>query len=298
MTYSDQIFIQFLTGFSVVAILIIAALGLAIIFGIAGVINMAHGEFIMIGAYCGYFLQEYVVGPDFEYTLFLAIPVAFVVVGLLGLIVERTIIRWIYDRPLETLLATWGVGIALQVIVKLIFGTELKEAQVPDILEGGIRIIGFIRYPYYRIFLIVLAIVLLALVFYLLFKTDLGLKVRTVRRNRRMAGCLGIDTAKVDMTIFVIGSGLAGVAGAVLAPIKTVSPTMGFFYAVDSYMVLVLGGVGSLWGVAAGGGIIGEAETVLSFLTNNVIGKLLVFLFIVLAIRVFPKGLFGYHERS
>ena len=298
ITFQDQIFIQFLTGFSVVAILIIAAMGLAIIFGIAGVINMAHGEFIMVGAYCGYVLQQYVVGPDFTYTLFLAIPLAFVVVGLLGLVVERTIIRWIYDRPLETLLATWGVGIALQVIMKLIFGTELKEAQVPELLEGGVRIIGFIRYPYYRIFLIVVAIIVMLAVFYLLFKTDLGLKVRAVRRNRRMASCLGIDTAKVDMTIFAIGSGLAGVAGAVLAPIKTVSPTMGFFYAVDSYMVLVLGGVGSLLGVAAGGGIIGEAETILAFLTNNVIGKLLVFVFIVLAIRVFPRGLFGYHERT
>jgi urea transport system permease protein len=298
MTFQDQIFLQFLTGFSVVAILVIAAIGLAIIFGIAGVINMAHGEFIMIGAYSGYVLQQYVVGPNFTYTLFLAIPMAFIVVGLLGLIVERTIIQWIYDRPLETLLATWGLGIALQVIVKLIFGTELKEAQVPDILEGGIRIIGFVRYPYYRIFLIIVAILLIIGVFYLLYRTNLGLKVRAVRRNRRMASCLGIDTARVDMTIFVIGSGLAGVAGAILAPIKTVSPTMGFFYAVDSYMVLVLGGVGSLWGVAAGAGIIGEAETVLSFLTNNVIGKLLVFVFIVIAIRVFPRGLSGYHERS
>lgn len=297
ITFQDQLFLQFLTGFSVVAILVIAAIGLAIIFGVAGVINMAHGEFIMVGAYCGYIVQEFIVGPDFGYTLFLALPLAFVVVGLLGLIVERTIIQWIYDRPLETLLATWGVGIALQVIMKLIFGTELKEARVPEILEGGIRLIGFIRYPYYRIFLIVFAIVVLLAVFYLLFKTDLGLKVRAVRRNRRMAGCLGIDTARVDMTIFVIGSGLAGMAGAILAPIKTVSPTMGFLYAVDSYMVLVLGGVGSLWGVAAGAGLIGEAETVLSFLTNNVIGKLLVFLFIVIAIRVFPRGLFGYHER-
>lgn len=298
LTFFDQIFLQFLTGFSVVGILIIAALGLAIIFGIAGVINMAHGEFIMVGAYCGYVIQQYIVGPDFEYTLFLAIPLAFCVVGLLGLIVERAIIQWIYDRPLETLLATWGVGIALQVIMKLIFGTELKEAQVPSILEGGIRVIGFVRYPYYRIFLIIVAILLLALTFYLIYRTSLGLKVRAVRRNRAMANCLGINTARVDMTIFVIGSGLAGVAGAVLAPIKTVSPTMGFLYAVDSYMVLVLGGVGSLWGVAVGGGIIGEAETVLAFLTNNVIGKLLVFLFIVIAIRVFPKGLFGYYERT
>jgi urea transport system permease protein len=288
---------QFLTGFSVVAILIVSAIGLAIIFGVAGVINMAHGEFIMVGAYCGYFIQQYIVGPSFAYTLFLAIPLAFVVVGLLGLIVERAIIQWIYDRPLETLLATWGVGIALRVLAKLVFGSELKEAKVPQVLEGGVRVVGFLQYPYYRMFLIVVAAVLLAITFYVIFKTDLGLKVRAVRRNRRMASCLGIDTARVDMTIFVFGSGLAGVAGAVLAPIKTVSPTMGFIYAVDSFMVLVLGGVGSLWGVAAGSGIIGEAETILSFLTNNVIGKLLVFLFIVIAIRVVPRGIFGHYER-
>jgi len=297
ITFQDQIFMQFLTGFSVVAILMIAATGLAIIFGVCGVINMAHGEFIMIGAYCSYLLREYIVGPNFAYTLFLAIPLAFAIVGLIGLLVERTIIRWIYDRPLETLLATWGVGIILQVVAKLVFGSELKEAKVPHILDGGVRVIRFLQFPYYRMFLIVVAIVLLALTFYIIFKTDFGLKVRAVRRNRRIASCLGIDTAKIDMTIFVFGSGLAGVAGAVLAPIKTVSPSMGFNYAVDSYMVLVLGGVGNLWGVAAGGGIIGEAETVLSFLTNNVIGRLLVFLFIVIIIRVVPRGIFGYQER-
>ena len=297
ITFQDQMFMQFLTGFSVVAILIIAAIGLAVIFGVAGVINMAHGEFIMMGAYCGYILQKFVVGPDFTYTLFLAIPFAFFIVGLIGLLVERTIIQWIYDRPLETLLATWGVAISLQVIVKLIFGTELKEAKVPAILEGGVRMIGFLRYPYYRIFLIVAAIILLILTFYIIYKTNFGLKVRAVRRNRTMAGCLGIDTAKIDMMIFTFGSGLAGVAGAMLAPIKTVYPTMGFDYAVNSFMVLVLGGVGNLWGVPAGGAIIGEAQTILAFLFNTVIGELLVFLFIVIAIRVFPRGIFGYHER-
>jgi urea transport system permease protein len=283
---------QFLNGLSVVAILAIIALGLSVIFGIAGVINMAHGEFIMVGAYVAAVVGQ--LGGD----TFLSIPVAFVVVGLLGLVVERGIIRFIYDRPLETLLATWGVGIALQVIIKLIFGSELYYVAAPKILDGGVRIIGILPFPYYRIFLIGLAIVLVILTFWLIFKTEFGLKVRTVRRNRRMAGCLGIDTARIDMMIFVFGSGLAGVAGAVLAPIKSVSPPMGFPYAVDAFMVLVLGGVGSLWGVPVGAALIGEAETILAFLTNNVIGKLLVFLFIVIAIRVFPKGLFGYQERS
>jgi urea transport system permease protein len=287
----QSIITQFLSGFSVVAILVIAALGLAIIFGVAGVINMAHGEMIMVGAY-----TAAVVG-QFGGNTFIAIPVAFVVVGLLGLLIERGVIQWIYDRPLETLLATWGIGIILQTVTKLVFGPELYYVGAPKVLEGGFRLIGRLPFPWYRLFLIVLAIVLLALVFFVIYKTNLGLKVRAVRRNRAISGCLGIDTARVDMMIFVFGSGLAGIAGAVLAPIKSVSTTMGFPYAVDSYMVLVLGGVGNLWGVLAGGGVIGEAETILSFIFNNVIGRLLVFVFIVIIIRIVPRGIFGYYER-
>jgi urea transport system permease protein len=287
----QSIMTQFMSGFSVVAILIIAAIGLAIVFGVAGVINMAHGEFIMVGAY-----TAAVVGKLGGNT-FWAIPASFAVVGLLGLVVERGIVRWIYDRPLETLLATWGVGIILQVVTKLIFGPELYYVGAPKMLRGGVHIIGRLPFPYYRLFLIIMAALMLALVFYVIFKTDFGLKVRAVRRNRVMSGCLGIDTARIDMMIFVFGSGLAGVAGAVLAPIKSVSTTMGFPYAVDSFMVLVLGGVGSLWGVLAGSGLIGEAETVLSFIFNNVIGRLLVFVFIVIIIRIVPRGLFGYYER-
>jgi urea transport system permease protein len=287
----QSIITQFFSGFSVVAILIIAAIGLAVIFGVAGVINMAHGEMIMVGAY-----TAAVVGKLGGNT-FLAIPVAFVVVGLLGLAIERGIIQWIYDRPLETLLATWGVGIILQTVIKLVFGPELYYVGAPKVLEGGFRVIGRLPFPYYRLFLIVVAIGLLLLVYYVIFKTDFGLKVRAVRRNRAISGCLGIDTARIDMLIFIFGSGLAGVAGAVLAPIKSVSTTMGFPYAVDSYMVLVLGGVGSLWGVLTGGALIGESETILSFVFNNVIGKLLVFVCIVIAIRIVPRGIFGYYER-
>ena len=286
-----MIITQFLSGFSVVAILVISAVGLAIIFGVAGVINMAHGEFIMVGAYTAAVIGK--LGGN----TFIAIPIAFVVVGLLGLIIERGIIQWIYNRPLETLLATWGVGIVLQVVIKLIFGPELYYVGAPKILEGGFRVIGRLPFPWYRLFLIVMAVLLLILVFYVIFKTDFGLKVRAVRRNRAISGCLGIDTARIDMMIFVFGSGLAGIAGAVLAPIKSVSTTMGFPYAVDSFMVLVLGGVGNLWGVLTGSALIGEAETVLSFIFNNVIGRLLVFLFIVIIIRIVPRGIFGYYER-
>ncbi len=289
--FFESMITQFLSGFSVVGILVISAIGLAIIFGVAGVINMAHGEFIMIGAYTAAVVGE--LGGN----TFIAIPVAFIVVAALGLAVERSIIQWIYDRPLETLLATWGLGIILRVVIKMIFGSELYYVGAPRILDGGFRTIGLLPFPWYRLFLIGIAIVMVVLTYLFLFKTDIGLKVRAVRRNRSITGCLGINTARVDMIVFAYGSGLAGAAGAALAPIKTVSPPMGFPYAIDSFMVLILGGVGNLWGVVAGSAIIGEGETVLSFLYNNVIGKLLVFLMIVAAIRVWPRGLFGYQER-
>jgi urea transport system permease protein len=288
---SQALISQIMIGISVAAILAIAAIGLAVIFGVAGVINMAHGQFIMVGAY-----TAAVVGQLGGNT-FIAIPVAFIVVALLGLIVERGIIQWIYDRPLETLLATWGVGIILEVLMKVIFGPELYYVGAPKILDGGLRLIGRLPYPYYRMFLIALAILMLALTFYIIFRTNFGLKVRAVRRNRAMSGCLGIDTARIDMLIFMYGSGLAGIAGAVLAPIKSVSTTMGFSYAVGSYMVIVLGGVGNLLGVPTGAFLIGEGETLLAYKYNSVIGQLLVFVAIVIAIRVFPRGIFGYHER-
>ncbi|HKQ94341.1 MAG TPA: urea ABC transporter permease subunit UrtB [Aestuariivirgaceae bacterium] len=288
---SQALISQIMIGISVAAILAVAAIGLAVIFGVAGVINMAHGQFIMVGAY-----TAAVVGQLGGNT-FIAIPVAFIVVALLGLIVERGVIQWIYDRPLETLLATWGVGIILEVLMKVIFGPELYYVGAPRILDGGIRLIGRLPYPYYRMFLIAVAIVMILLTFYIIFRTDFGLKVRAVRRNRAMSGCLGIDTARIDMLIFMYGSGLAGVAGAVLAPIKSVSTTMGFSYAVGSYMVIVLGGVGNLLGVPTGSFLIGEGETLLAYKYNSVIGQLLVFVAIVIAIRVFPRGIFGYHER-
>jgi urea transport system permease protein len=288
----NQFLMQVLNGLGVAGILVIAASGLAIIFGIAGVINMAHGQFIMVGAYTAAVVDK--LGGS----LFMAIPLAFVVVALLGLIVERGVIQWIYDRPLETLLATWGVGIIIEVVIKAIFGTLGQKVGWPPLLDGNIRI--FARpphFPYYRAFHIALAILILIVTFYILYRTRFGLKVRAVRRNRTMSGCLGVDTAKVDMLIFMYGSGLAGVAGAVIAPIKAATFDMGFAYAVSSYMVIVLGGVGNFLGIPTGGTLIGEGTTLLAYFTNTVIGQLLVFVAIVVAIRVFPRGIFGYQER-
>ena len=200
----QSIMTQFLSGFSVVAILIIAAVGLAIVFGVAGVINMAHGEFIMVGAY-----TAAVVGKLGGNT-FVAIPVCFCRGRVVGLAIERGIVQWIYDRPLETLLATWGVGIILQTVMKLIFGPELYYVGAPKILRGGFHVIGRLPFPVLSTFLDCRAALMLALVFYVIFKTDFGLKVRAVRRNRAMSGCLGINTARVDMMIFVFGPGWPG----------------------------------------------------------------------------------------
>src|SRR5713226_9555899 len=245
---AQALFTQFLTGFSIVAILLIISLGLAVIFGVMRVINMAHGDFIMAGAYVAFVMQEY-----FQLNLFWGIPASFLVLAVIGMVVEWGLIRRLYGRPLETLLATWGVSIVLQQGIRLLFGPELRYVKAPH--------------------------------------------VRAVNQNRPMAEVLGIDTRRVDRFVFAFGSGLAGVAGTILAPIKTVSPTMGFPYAVDSYMVIVLGGVGRLVGTVAGASIIGESETVLAFLYNNVIAKLLVFTLIVLVIRVFPQGLFTMQRR-
>ena len=285
---AEALFTQFLTGFSIVAILLIISLGLAVIFGVMRVINMAHGDFIMTGAYVAFVLQEY-----FRLNLFWGIPA-----GLVGVVVEWGLIRRLYGRPLETLLATWGVSIVLQQGIRLIFGPELRYVKAPDLVDGGFNVPGSnLPFAWFRLFIIVLALGLLFLTYWMLYRTALGMRVRAVNQNRPMAEVLGIDTRRVDRFVFAFGSGLAGIAGAILAPIKTVSPIMGFPYAVDSYMVIVLGGVGRLVGTVAGATVIGESETVLAFLYNNVIGKLLVFTLIVIVLRVFPQGLFTMQRR-
>ena len=290
---AEALFAQFLTGFSIVAILLIISLGLAVIFGVMRVINMAHGDFIMVGAYVAFVMQEY-----FKLNLFWGIPAAFLVLAGIGMTVEWGLIRQLYGRPLETLLATWGVSVVLQQGIRLIFGPELRYVRAPQLLDGDFAVPGSnLPFPYFRLFIIVLALGLLLLTYWILYRTDVGMRVRAVNQNRPMAEVLGIDTRRIDRFVFAFGSGLAGVAGTILAPIKTVSPGMGFPYAVDSYMVIVLGGVGRLVGTVAGASVIGESETVLAFLYNNVIAKLLVFTLIVLVIRVFPQGLFTLQRR-
>jgi urea transport system permease protein len=276
-------------GFSVAGILIIVALGLSIIFGVMKVINMAHGELIMIGAYTTYYITTVIKLP-----YVIGMIMAFVVSGLVGLLVEKIIIRRLYGRPLETLLATFGLSIVLQQIIRLLFGTDGKSVESP--MQGVIQI-GSITLPHFRLFVILFAITVVLMTFYIIFKTNFGKQLRTVSENRNMSECLGINTARIDALTFAFGAGLAGVAGAVLAPLKNVSPTMGIEYLVDSFMVVVLGGVGSLFGVVAGSLAIGETNQVLTMFMGDTAAKIIVFLLVIVMIRFRPEGFFKMDRR-
>ena len=280
----------FVDGLSVSAILLIAALGLSIIFGFMRVINMAHGELIMIGAY-----TTYLVSTVAELPFYIAIIASFIVSALVGVLMEVTVIRRLYGRPLETILATFGLSIILQQIIKIIFGTGAKSVTNP--IPGSIQL-GDIVLPHFRLFIISICIALILFTAYLLTKTKLGTKIRTVSQNRQMSECLGINTARVDMYTFAYGCGLAGIAGAVLAPLKTISPTMGFDYLIDSFMVVVIGGIGSIAGTTLGSIIIGESQQLLSTVGTETMAKILVFVLIILVIRFRPEGLFKKGGRA
>ncbi|WP_231705732.1 urea ABC transporter permease subunit UrtB [Effusibacillus lacus] len=280
---------QIADGASVAGILVIVALGLSIIFGVMKVINMAHGELIMIGAY-----TTYVVYTLNDLPFYVGMLAAFVVAAIVGFLMETLVIKRLYGRPLETLLATWGISIILQQVIRMIFGPDGKTVISPlaDKLE-----IGQIVIPHFRLFIILFAIGLLIATTFILFKTKFGTQFRTVAQNREMSECLGINTSRIDTYTFAFGAGLAGVAGAVLAPLKTVSPTMGLSYLVDAFMTVVLGGVGSLAGTALGSGVIGETSQLLTTISGETGAKILVFLLIILVIRFKPEGLFRMERR-
>ena len=280
---------QFVDGLSVAGILVIIALGLGITFGVMKVINMAHGELIMIGAY-----TTYVVSTLWKMPFFVGMVLAFVVSASVGLVMELLIIRKLYTRPLETLLATFGVSIVLQQSVRTFFGPDGKMVANPFFNK---IVLGNITIPYFRLFIILFALGILLFTIFVIYKTKFGIQFRSVSQNRQMSECLGIDTSKIDAYTFAFGSGLAGVAGAVLAPLNTVSPTMGLNYLIDSFMVVVLGGVGSLAGTSLGSLVIGETNQLLTSFNGETGAKILVFVMIILLIRYKPEGLFGMERR-
>jgi urea transport system permease protein len=282
---------QAITGLSIASILLMVALGLAIIYGITGVINLAHGEMVMLGAYSAWVLQTFL-GLGF----FVSLPLIFLATALFGWVIDRVVIRHLYNRPLDTILATWGIGVMTQQIVRLLAGGELRYVQMPT-LNSALQI-GNVDIPMIRLFILCLSIALFALTWYLLFRTNLGLKLRAIAQNREVASCFGVDSDRVYGLTFAYGAGLAGLAGAVVSPLKSVSPEMGTTYVVDAFMVVVLGGVESLVGTVVSSGIIGGLSGSIAFYFNDTIAKAAVLLAIVVLIRFLPQGLFAAKVRS
>jgi urea transport system permease protein len=288
-------------GVSLGSILLLAALGLAITYGLMGVINMAHGELIMIGAYSTYFVQNlfraYLPGA-FDWYLACAVPVSFVGAGLVGIVLERTVIRWLYGRPLETLLATWGISLVLMQGVRSFFGAQNVQVENPAFMSGGIEILTGIVLPWSRIVIIGFAFAVLALMWLLLARTRLGLYVRGVTQNREMASALGVPTARVDMWAFGLGCGIAGLAGCALSQVGNVGPDLGQAYIVDSFMVVVFGGVGQLAGTVYAALILGMSNKLLESWSGAVIAKIVVLVFIIFFIQRRPQGMFALKGRA
>jgi urea transport system permease protein len=289
------------SGISLGSILLLVALGLAITYGLMGVINMAHGELMMIGAYATYVVQgvfqKYLPGA-FDWYLLAALPVAFAASALMGAILERGVIRFLYGRPLETLLATWGISLMLMQLVRSVFGAQNVGVENPAWMSGSVQLLGNLALPYNRLVIVGFALAVLAGVAWLIGRTRLGLFVRGVTQNRPMAACMGVNTARIDTYAFALGSGIAGLAGCALSQIGNVGPDLGQGYIVDAFMVVVLGGVGQLAGTvlaALGLGVLGKF---LEGWVGAVLAKIAVLVFIIVFIQKRPQGLFALKGRS
>jgi urea transport system permease protein len=287
-------------GLSLGSVLLLAAIGLAITFGVMGVINMAHGEMVMLGAYTTFVVQEVMRAQNpalLDYSLLIAVPLAFLVAGLVGILIERSIIRFLYGRPLETLLATWGLSLILQQAVRTAFGPTNKEVSNPSWMSGAFDL-GGITVTYNRLWIIVFTLAVFVALLGLLRLTRLGLEMRAVTQNRAMAASMGIATSRIDALTFGVGSGIAGIAGVALSQIDNVSPNLGQGYIIDSFMVVVFGGVGNLWGTLVGAFTLGIANKFLEPYAGAVLGKIAILVLIILFIQKRPRGLFALKGRA
>ena len=295
MTDPAALALQLFNGLSMSSILLLVALGLALSFGLMNIINLAHGEFIMIGAYTTYSVQQAAVsltgGPAADYTYLISIPVAFLVAGSMGFVIERLLIRHLYGRSLDTLLATWGVGLALQQLARSIFGAPNVQVVSPGWLTVGIDITATLVLPVKRIFIIVLALLCVGGLFWYMYRSGWGRRTRAVMQNRQMAASLGVATNRVDSLTFALGSGLAGIAGCTLALIGPIGPSMGTFHIVDAFMVVILGGMGQIAGAILAALTIGMFNSIFEFATTAVVGKVLVFALVILFLQWKPRGL-------
>lgn len=289
------------SGISLGSILLLVALGLAITYGLMGVINMAHGELMMIGAYATYLVQgvfqKYLPGA-FDWYLLAAVPVAFMASALMGAVLERSVIRFLYGRPLETLLATWGISLMLQQLVRSIFGAQNVGVENPSWMSGGVQVLGNLSLPFNRLVIIGFAIFVLGSVAWLIGQTRLGLFVRGVTQNRAIASCMGVNTARIDTYAFALGSGIAGLAGCALSQVGNVGPDLGQGYIVDAFMVVVLGGVGQLAGTVYAALGLGVLNKLLEGWTGAVLAKIAVLVFIIIFIQKRPQGIFAMKGRS
>ena len=287
-------------GLSLGSVLLLAAIGLAITFGVMGIINMAHGEMVMLGAYTVFVVQEVIRAKApwlFNYSLLIAVPLAFLVSAFVGVLIERTIIRFLYGRPLETLLATFGLSLMLQQTVRTIFGANNREVGAPAFMSGSFEF-GGLTITSGRLWIIVFALAVFAILQLVLRATPFGLRMRAVTQNRRMASAMGIDTNRVDAMAFGLGSGIAGMAGVALSQIDNVSPNLGQSYIIDSFMVVVFGGVGNLWGTLVAALTLGVANKFLEPFIGAVLGKIALLVFIILFIQKRPRGLFALKGRA
>jgi urea transport system permease protein len=290
-------------GLSLGSVLLLAAIGLAITFGVMGVINMAHGEMVMIGAYVTFVIQElarttYAAYPGLlEYSLVIAVPAAFVIAGLIGIVIERGVIRFLYGRPLETLLATWGLSLIIQQAVRTTFGPSNREVSTPSWMSGTFEV-GHLNVTYNRLWIICFTLAVFVALLGMLRFTRLGLEMRAVTQNRAMAAAMGIRTARIDALTFGLGSGIAGIAGVALSQIDNVSPNLGQGYIIDSFMVVVFGGVGNLWGTLVGALSLGIANKFLEPVAGAVLGKIAILVLIILFIQKRPRGLFALKGRA
>ena len=284
-------------GLSLGSVLLLVAVGLAITFGVMGVINMAHGEMLMLGAYTTYIIQQ-LLPHHIEYSILISIPTAFIFTGLVGIGIERGVIRFLYGRPLETLLATFGISLILQQAVRTIISPQNRAVSTPDWLSGSLEINPALSLTYNRLYIIIFALMVLVGLMLLLNKSKFGLQVRAVTQNRSMAKAMGIKTDWVDAFTFGLGSGIAGIAGVALSQLTNVGPNLGQSYIIDSFMVVVFGGVGNLWGTLFGAMTLGIANKYIEPFTGAVLAKILVLVFIILFIQKRPRGMFALKGRS
>ena len=287
-------------GISLGSVLLLAAIGLAITFGVMGIINMAHGEMVMLGAYTTFVVQDVIresYPGAFDYSLAIALPMAFLVTAAFGLAIERLVIKHLYGRPLETLLATWGISLILQQAVRSIFGPTNQEVGNPSWMSGAFEL-GGLTITWNRLWIIVFSLAVFAALLFILKKTPMGLQMRAVTQNRRMAASMGIRTPWIDAATFALGSGIAGMAGVALSQIENVSPNLGQGYIIDSFMVVVFGGVGNLWGTLVGAFSLGILNKFLEPYAGAVLGKIAVLVLIILFIQKRPRGLFALKGRA